>query len=215
MKYTKYPRTYHIPYSPGSTSDDKTLTQQQFYNFFHGEYITITEKMDGECTTIYSDYIHARSLDSRHHSSRDWVKRFQSEIGHNIPEGWRICGENLFAKHSISYDNLDSYFYGFSIWDDTGNCLSTKETEVWFDLLGIKHAPIVTQFVNLGNWQDRIRDYAELVVEEGGEGIVIRNDKRFHYNVFKNNVAKYVRANHVTSSEHWSHQQIVPNKLKA
>ena len=119
------------------------------------------------------------------------------------------------SNEKLSYDNLDSYFYGFSIWDDTGNCLSIKETEVWFDLLGIKHVPIVTQFVNLGNWQDSIRDYAELVVEEGGEGIVIRNDKRFHYNVFKNNVAKYVRANHVTSSEHWSHQQIVPNKLKA
>ena len=131
----KYPRTLHIPSSHGATSDDKMLTAKQYVEFFQGRNIQITEKMDGENTTLYSDYLHARSLDSRHHPSRDWVKRFQSEIGHNIPDNWRICGENLFAKHSVSYDNLDSYFYGFSIWNENNICLSAEETSTWFTLL--------------------------------------------------------------------------------
>ena len=70
----KYPRTLHIPSSPGATSDDKMLTASQYVEFFQGRNIQITEKMDGENTTLYSDYLHARSLDSRHHPSRDWVK---------------------------------------------------------------------------------------------------------------------------------------------
>lgn len=69
--------------------------------------------------------------------------------------------------------------------------------------------------ITYGNWWDSIRDHAEAIVESGREGIVVRNREAFHYDDFQSNVAKYVRANHVTSSEHWSHQQIVPNKLRS
>lgn len=71
---------------------------------------------------------HARSVDSRHHISRDWLAQFHSSIAYNIPEGWRICGEYLYAKHSIFYENLPSYFLGFSIWNEKkmNACLGTK-----------------------------------------------------------------------------------------
>lgn len=143
MKY-KYPRTLHMPKSKGATSDDKRFTKENYDNAFKGKSVIITEKMDGQNTTMYHDYIHARSLDSAHHPSQDWVKRFHSEIAPNIPEGWRISGENLFAKHSISYDNLDSYFYGFSIWDEDNYCLSYEDTKDWFNLLGITHVPVLS-----------------------------------------------------------------------
>lgn len=210
----KYPRTLHMPFSRGVTSDDKMLSYDKLYELYSGKQVLITEKLDGECTTLYKDYSHARSLDSNHHPSRDWVKRFHSEIAHNIPEGWRVCGENVFAKHSISYDNLDSYFYGFSIWDENNNCLSTDETEEWFQLLGIVHAPILSYCILYGNWVDGIQDLAEVVVENGKEGIVMRNRESFHYNDFKHNVVKYVRENHVQTSDHWAHQTVIPNKLK-
>lgn len=210
----KYPRTLHMPFSRGVSSDDKMLSYDKLYELYSGKQVLITEKLDGECTTLYKDYSHARSLDSNHHPSRDWVKRFHSEIAHNIPEGWRVCGENVFAKHSISYDNLDSYFYGFSIWDENNNCLSTDETEEWFQLLGIVHAPILSYCILYGNWVDGIQDLAEVVVENGREGIVMRNRESFHYNDFKHNVVKYVRENHVQTSDHWAHQTVIPNKLK-
>lgn len=203
-----------MPFSRGVTSDDKMLSYDKLYELYSGKQVLITEKLDGECTTLYKDYSHARSLDSNHHPSRDWVKRFHSEIAHNIPEGWRVCGENVFAKHSISYDNLDSYFYGFSMWDENNNCLSTDETEEWFQLLGIVHAPILSYCILHGNWVDIIQDLAEVVVENGREGIVMRNRESFHYNDFKNNVVKYVRENHVQTDDHWAHQTVIPNKLK-
>ena len=34
------------------------------------------------------------------------------------------------------------------------------------------------------------------------------------YSQFDQKVAKYVRANHVNTDNHWAHQQIVPNRLK-
>jgi RNA ligase len=104
----KYPRTPHLSFSPGVSEDDIQLNSNQI---FANSDIVITEKLDGENTTFYPDYLHARSLDSRHHPSRTWVKALHASIAHNIPLGWPICGENLYARHSIAYKNLKSYFF--------------------------------------------------------------------------------------------------------
>jgi len=122
--YYKYPRTPHLPWSPGVSADD--ITQFSLLSF-EGADVVVTEKMDGENTSLYRDHSHARSLDSIHHSSRDWLKQWHGTFAHNIPLGWRICGENLFARHSVRYDHLASYFYGFSIWDDTNQALDARE----------------------------------------------------------------------------------------
>ena len=47
----------------------------------------VKEKMDGENTSLYQDGFHARSIDGRHHSSRDWVKGFWAQIAQDIPFG--------------------------------------------------------------------------------------------------------------------------------
>lgn len=72
---TKYPRTAHLPWSPGATSDD---IYQGNLSPFAGKQVVVTEKMDGENTTLYRDFVHARSIDSRFHPSRTWVKALQA-----------------------------------------------------------------------------------------------------------------------------------------
>ena len=109
MKY-KYPRTFHLPWSLGISSDDKVANDLSIFE----NVIFVTKKMDGESFTGYNDSCHARSLDSKHHSSRDYVKSLHSTFKYLIPENYRVCGENLFAKHSISYDDLESYLLIFS-----------------------------------------------------------------------------------------------------
>lgn len=108
IMYYKYPSTFHLPWSQGITNDDKIL--KNLSNFYNKK-IVVTIKMDGESCTMYRDKIHARSIDSKNHPSRHWVKQFHSTIKYNIPKNWRICGENLFAKHSIFYNNLPSFFF--------------------------------------------------------------------------------------------------------
>jgi hypothetical protein len=64
-------------------------------------------------------------------------------LAHDIPEGWRICGENLYAKHSIAYDRLPSFFLGFSVWTDGNECLAWDDTLEWFRLLDITPVPLL------------------------------------------------------------------------
>lgn len=202
----KYPRTPHLPWSPGATSDDRVLDDT---SHFTNQCVVVTEKMDGENTTIYPDYCHARSIDSPHHVSRDWVKRLQSEIGHLIPEGWRICGENLYATHSIKYTNLHDYFQVFSIWDQDNVALSWPETVEWCDLLGLTPVPVLWQ----GIWDEIF--LRNLKINEGEqEGYVVRPLDPIPYERFDELVAKWVRKNHVQSDQHWLHAPIETNELK-
>ena len=124
----KYPRTFHLPWSRSRTDDDKIL---RTVRHFEGKEVVVTEKLDGENTTLYRNHIHARSLDSKDHASRHWVKMLHGTISFHIPEGWRICGENVYALHSIYYEQLTSYFYVFSIWNENNECLSWDETVEW------------------------------------------------------------------------------------
>ncbi len=203
--YVKYPRTFHLPWSEGKTDDDRTLENT---DHFHNKEVVVTEKMDGENTTIYSDYIHARSIDAQSHWTQSYVRQLQNKIGFNIPKGWRVCGENLYAKHSIKYDKLKDYFLMFSIWNDKNECLSWDETIEWAILLEIKLVPILYR----GIYNENTIKHCYL---NNTEGYVIRLTDKFNYSQFKLSVAKFVRKNHVTTSNHWKFEKIERNKLSS
>jgi hypothetical protein len=93
--------------------------------------------MDGEQTTMYRDYLHSRSLEWRGHPSRSWVANLHGQIGWKIPDGWRICGENLYAKHNIEYRRLATYFLLFSVWNEGNVCLGWADTAEWAALLDL------------------------------------------------------------------------------
>ena len=182
----KYPRTPHLPHSPGVTSDDKIHKDMTFFN---GKEVVVTLKMDGENTTIGNDYYHARSLDSNNHPSRNYVKGFAAQVIYgNLPGLWRICGENLFAKHSIYYKDLESYFYAFSIWDSTNKCLSWDDTIEWISLIGL--FPVKTIYRGIYN-QDLI-DKAFSTYANDHEGYVVRLTSAISYNDFELSFAKFV-----------------------
>jgi len=212
----KYPRTFHLPWSPGMNRDDRMMPD---VSVFEGQHVMICEKLDGENTTMYPDYMHARSINSDNHPSRNWVKNLWAQKGYNIPEGWRVCGENMFAKHAIYYTQekenaLDTYFYMFSIWDDRNMCLSWDETEEWAELLGFTLVPVLYR----GIWDMNIIETLNKQMVNNPdtiEGYVIRLSREYHYSEFKNVCGKYVRKNHVNNNHgHWSQSKIIKNELK-
>jgi len=210
--YVKYERTFHLPWSPGIHDDDKALKD---CSNFEGKEVVITKKMDGENTTCYSDgHVHARSIDSRGGEDRAWVKKFLIEnVCFNLPDGWRVCGENLWAEHSIHYDDLKSYFLGFSIWNERNECLPWDETLVWFDLLGITPVPVLWEGIFITKY---IRDlHLDLKMDfEKDEGYVVRLRDGFTYGEFRKSVAKFVRKGHVMTSKHWRQgRKFIPNGL--
>ena len=118
----KYPRTFHLPYSQRKGDDDKVWPSDEL---FRGMDVVVTEKMDGENTTVYADYLHARSIDSDWDESKRWLDRMRQLIAPDIPAGWRICGENLFYKHTIPYRDLD----GADCWAfDPSRCCTKAST---------------------------------------------------------------------------------------
>lgn len=207
--YVKYPRTLHLIFSPGLTKDDRV---HESHEHWHCKDIVVTTKMDGENTTMYSDYIHARSVNSGNHPSRNRLKAFHASIQGDIPSGWRICGENLYAKHSIFYDNLEAYFLGFSVWTDKNICLGWDDTLEWFELIGIKHVPVLYE----GVYDEKVlKDIEAKMNFDKDEGFVVRTRDQFHYKDFKQCVGKYVRENHVqTTRHHWKAQPVIPNQTR-
>lgn len=214
VDYVKYPRTFHLPWSEGRTKDDRIMEN---VNGLLNRPLIVTEKMDGENTTFYRDFIHARSFDYGSHVSRDRVKSLHATVCGEIPYGWRICGENVYARHSIAYDNLASYFLVFSIWNEANECLGWEETEEWCKLLGLETVPV------LGS--GTFRHSAEFIWECEGfyrkaqelhtlEGYVVRPAEEFELKDFSKLVGKYVRKNHVQTSSHWKYEKVIPNGLK-
>ena len=207
--YVKYPRTYHLPWSLGIGKDDRVLKS---VSQFENKKVVVSIKMDGENTSLYRDYFHARSLDGEHHPSQSWLRRFQSEFMHEIPDGWRICGENLYAKHTIQYKKLETYFMVFSIWNENNDCLSFDDMLIWCELLNLKTVPIIYY----GIWDEKVIRNLKVDCEDNWEGYVVRNANIFPYSAFRHNVAKFVKTefkDHI-DSHHWKSRSVIPNELK-
>lgn len=202
----KYARTYHLPLSPGATSDDKIMDS---LNGLRDRMLIITEKMDGENTTIHAGGSHARSPDSRYHPSRDWLKAFAAGISHRLSPGERIVGENVFARHSIAYDALPSYFLGFA-WIVEGVVRSWSDTLDRFVALGVTPVPTLHH----GPYRDGLfEQIAGSLDAERQEGFVARVEDSFLETEMPSRMGKYVRAGHVQSDTHWMHAEVIPNKL--
>ena len=238
-KYYKYPRTFHFEWSENLQNDDRRLLS---INGFLGKDVVVSEKLDGENTSMMGDRIHARSPDSKDHLSRHWVKALHGAIKHQIPKGWRICGENMFALHSIYYKELTSLFYVFSIFDEKNICLSWSDTEDFCKLLGLQTVPVIYK----GPWSEeaikncysgksafkgltpkpfikefdvfrsKIINFDDLsfFADETQEGYVCRVSDAFDFQDYDKYVAKFVRKSHVKSGNNWMYEIVIPNKLK-
>lgn len=216
MELTKYFRTPHLPRSPGATSDDLRLTGREVAEMFSGRDVVVTEKVDGENTSVYSDgYTHARSRDSKAHPSRTHMRALARALGTmGIPDGWKLYGEYAYARHSIAYDRLPGYFMLFAVVDETGLSLPWESVEEWAALLDLPTVPVIYRgpfadldLANLYPFTSSLSTHGE------PEGYVVRT--RAGFNVHGDRpIAKYVRENHVQTDDHWMFSEIVPNTLR-
>lgn len=210
----KHPKIPHLPWSPGFVSDgpDPDIILGNIAHF-KKMYVVVTVKMDGMNVTMYDNWIHARSVEFlMRHGSTDLVKSMWSKIRHEIPEGWRVCGENLHAKHSIHYQNLPAFFLVHSVWDENGFCLPWCETEEWADLLGFKTVPVV--YCGMFEYNIIKNLYMDTYAGDECEGYVVRLSEGFHFSNAHASMAKYVREGHVQTDEHWLNRPLIKNKRK-
>lgn len=213
----KYNRTYHLPFSPGATSDDKV--SNDINNLINRD-IIITEKMDGGNASLEANGLFARTHASiPTHPSFDELKAFHAGIKYKIPADYQLFGENCFAKHSIQYSALPGYFLLFNVRNTTSNVwLSWEEVELWADEIGVPTVPVLFKgsIKNSSELEDVVSNLVKEPSACGGdrEGIVVRVAEQFFDSDFYRCVAKWVRKDHVTTDQHWSQQEIIRNKLK-
>lgn len=210
----KYPRTVHLQWSQTIGSDDKRLKNT---NHFVGKNVIISIKKDGESTSMYSDYMHARSLDSKHNFTRDWAKKLHSILKYDIPDGWIFSFENLAYVHSIEYNDLESFCYLLNIWKDDGFCLSQDELDIYAQTLDLAQPRVIYRGIYDEELISKLHLDHNVIDLTKDEGYVLRTTDSFHRDQFQQHVAKFVRANHVQPNangedEHWL-KRTYPNKL--
>lgn len=187
------------------------ITVKDNHNFFANSILV------HNCSTLAKDFYHARSitdgaLTPKQAWSREWIKSLWGSIRYELPDDMRIHGENLYAEHSIRYENLPSYFFVFGISNHT-EFLSWDEILEWCELLNLEHVPVIYE----GAWNENIicslwpfsSDFAEMP-----EGYVLRVREAFLIDDFQKSVAKFVRKNHVQTDETWFKGEWLSNKLR-
>lgn len=216
MQSEKYGRTYHYPFSPGTTSDDR-INHDYWNDLQHIHALVHTEKLDGEnnCLNKYGVFArsHAAPTTSPWTASlREFWQRVRGELG-----DLEIFLENLYAIHSIEYQNLEHHFYVFAVREHD-RWLSWEEVKFYAGLLELPTVPEI-EIEPTPIDRDVFKQKINNIVRTAGtlvpvdtvtgklctmEGIVSRNAAAFSTDAFAHNVFKWVRKGHVKTSKHWT-----------
>lgn len=214
-RFTKPPRTAHLPWSDGVGRDD---TVWRDTSSLAGREVVVTLKIDGENNTVYGPegeerggYVHARRTEPlASDPSRNQVKAVAAELGPELPEGWRFQAENIMGVHTIRYANLRPhprwFFQMFRVWQSNNVALSWDEMSEWAELLGLPTVPVLWR----GTWSERaVRELDALKAFEGDrvEGYVVAPAAGFSLREHARLVAKYVRPDFRGPDQHnrpWS-----------
>lgn len=206
----KFPRTFHLPYSPGKGSDDKTM-QPTYVSMFVDTPILITEKLDGENQFWSSTEFHLRSESSTGGQLRSKAKARHAAIKRFIPKNIGLFVEDISNKHSIEYkDTSEEFFVIRAIDTNEQRFLTWAETKAIAQSCGLPVVPTKyegTAFTD-GMFEFVVNRHAETQSVLGGgesEGIVVSRvlDMRYPTEMWHVFNVKWVRANHVQTDEHW------------
>ena len=219
MNSPKYNRTFHLPWSPGATNDDKIASSVEY---LLKTPIVITEKMDGSNTSLESEGCFARTHSGPpSHPSFDGLKALHAQIKHDIPSNFQLFGEWCYARHSIEYSALPDYFLLFGIRElgaiGGDYWYSWEDVENFALLYNLETVPVLYKgaVASEKELKELVESFMNQPSKCGGirEGVVVRVYDQFIDESFSNCVMKCVRANHVQTSEHWKDQEIIKNKL--
>lgn len=212
----KYPRTPHLPWSPGKTRDDRTIESLECLT---NTSILVTEKLDGSNVCMTQDAVYSRGGDANH-PSFNWLKAWHATHRYAIPRFSFAYAEYCYAVHSISYDTLPHYLHLFAVLDaEDSTWLSWKEVTKLAAALNIPTVPTISSLFahnekELEETTREIMDSGTSVYGPTREGLVLRDSSQIKQEEFGVKVAKWVRKDHVQTDEHWMHKPIVQQHLE-
>jgi len=150
----KYPRTPHLEGSRLQPGDEDL--EQVPVDELGGTSIVVEEKVDGANSGISFDTDGRMRLQSRGHflsggpreRQFDLMKRWSSthrdELWSLLGARFICYGEWVYAKHTVFYDALPSYFIEFDVLDTTsGAFLDTPSRRSLFEGTSVHSAPVL------------------------------------------------------------------------
>eukprot|EP01125_Pyxidicula_operculata_P021766 TRINITY_DN8623_c0_g1_i1.p1 TRINITY_DN8623_c0_g1~~TRINITY_DN8623_c0_g1_i1.p1 ORF type:complete len:234 (-),score=42.30 TRINITY_DN8623_c0_g1_i1:148-849(-) len=129
-QFIPFPRTPHLEGS-SVVDDDESVSETQFYNLIKIggiSRVVVQEKVDGTNVSIHFEQEWVPVLQKRSgligQGERNQYNLFRDYVNANLETFWdilgtRYCifGEGLWQQHSIKYEELESFFVVFDIWD--------------------------------------------------------------------------------------------------
>ncbi len=212
----KYGRTYHYPFSPGTTSDDR-INYDYWNDLQQIDELVHTEKLDGENNCLNKYGVFARSHATP--TTSPWtatIRQYWQQVKNDLGE-LEIFLENCYAIHSLQYTKLEHHFFVFAVrLNDTW--LSWEETKFYAAMLDLPVVPEIAVVPKPAVKTDFEQCVLQMITGAGSfapfdkatqqpatmEGLVTRNAAPYKSEKFKHNVFKYVRKGHVKTDEHWT-----------
>jgi len=214
--FRKYEKTFRL-----LTPKIKVLGK---FNLCHKEQVAllcgkieITEKMDGANVAIIRGNNNKWVLQKRRGLAEQGVHAqysfFWNWARHNeekilkIPNGWKVYGELMYAKHNIYYDELPSYFLVFDIWD--GREYLHYDNRIFFiKEFGFQHVPIL-YYGNEKIDVDSFMYIKSACSSNLAEGIVIKNYKK----QIRGKLVRPEFMKDLEEDDHWATKAVKRNKL--
>lgn len=216
MHTAKYGRTYHYPFSPGTTSDDR-IQYDYWQHLQEMSSLLHTEKLDGENNCLNRYGVFARSHAAP--TTSPWTTQLRQRwevLKHDLGD-LEFFGENLFAIHSIRYPELEQHYFVFGI-RCLDKWLSWEEVSFYASAFDLPTVPLLEEVKDFSNEKNFRSDILKLCAQPGifgsidvqtelpcsREGIVSRNSAEYPVDALRTNVFKYVRQGHVKTDAHWT-----------
>jgi len=235
----KYPHTPYLPFSPNADERDVAESGYISISSLLNKPLSLSLKMDGSNVVLTRDYVAARNGYDATHVSFDMVKQIHAQLRFYIPEDIMVFGEWLYAKHSIHYTGelgLLNYLQVFGAYNKNMHIWmgSIEFTKLCADIIRgtDRYHPLLSGvddvkgynnleslwhnkvFTNEKELKSTLISLGNKAIASGHEGIVVRSAYPFHHSRWGENIAKYVRADHIQTDKHWMHQPIVRNEVK-
>ena len=231
--FIKYPRTPHLFGSKG-TDDDKHLSERDSNAFLNDDSLIVEEKIDGTNVGVHFSPAGELVLQCRGHLItggmhpqydlfKQWAAGKRHLLEDRLQSNFILFGEWVYARHSIHYRKLPHYFFEFDIYDKSrGLFLDLSQRLALLEGTNIVTVPVIhrgkirvdelTRLIGPSQFESQFYNPATGKNDNRMQGLYLRTEK----NGAVTGRAKVVRPEFVEKikqSEHWQHQQMVPNLL--
>ena len=134
----KFPRTPHL-HGSGATRDDRVLSAEETRRVLSLP-LRVDEKVDGANLGIHFEagedapsvqnrgHVLGRGEHAQYAPLWGWLTERQDRLRKHLGHKYVLYGEWLYARHSVRYERLPSYFLAFDLLDKSTGKFLDRET---------------------------------------------------------------------------------------